>query len=64
MDLILGLPDIIKNYITLFFLMLKQQQNELNASTELQTDMEPGEVREWSKGFEEECPEEKHFNLS
>ena len=32
MDLILGLPDIIKNYITLFFLMLKQKQHELNAS--------------------------------
>ena len=44
MDLMLGLPDIIKNYITFFFLMLKQKQDELNASSEFVTDMTPGEV--------------------
>jgi len=63
MDLILGLPDIIKNFITLFFLMLKQHQNELNASAEFVTDMRPGETRQWSTGFEEECPEEQHFKI-
>ena len=53
MDLILGLPDIIKNYITQFFLMLKKKQNELNACSEFITDMALGEVREWSTGVVE-----------
>jgi hypothetical protein len=26
-------------------------------------DKKPGEVRGWSKGVEEECPEEKHFKV-
>ena len=63
LEFILGLPDIVKNYTTLFFLMLKQHQEELNASADLVTDMQLGEIRQWSAGFEEECPEEQHFKI-
>ena len=47
LDFILGLPDIVRNYITLFFLMLKQSQQESVAHV-VETDMLPGETRLWS----------------
>ena len=37
LDFILGLPDIVKNFITLFFLMLKQNQLELVAESTLES---------------------------
>ena len=58
LDFILGLPDIVRNFITLFFLMLKQYQLELVAGVTEVSDMLPGEVRLWSNEEEHEAPEE------
>ena len=58
LDFILGLPDIVKNFITLFFLMLKQNQLELVAGTVLESTLEPGQVIQWSDQVEQEAPEE------
>ena len=44
LDFILGLPDIVKNFITLFFLMLKQNQLELVAESTLESPLQPGET--------------------
>ena len=57
LDFILGLPDIVRNFITLFFLMLKQYQLELLGSVQEECVL-PGEVLEWSSGDYEEAPEE------
>ena len=61
LDFILGLPDIVRNFITLFFMMLQDYHDELVNGISERTEVEqmkPGEVRQW--GFEqgEEAPEE------
>ena len=58
LDFILGLPDIVRNFITLFFLMLKQYHLEMVASVTEVSDMLPGEVRLWSDEVDNEAPEE------
>ena len=58
LDFILGLPDIVRNFITLFFLMLKQYQLEMVASATETSAMLPGEVRLWSNEEDHEAPEE------
>ena len=63
LDFILGLPDIVKNFINLFFLMLKQNQVDMAAASSVATDvlettMKPGEVMLWSDGSLVEAPEE------
>jgi len=62
LDFILGLPDIVRNFITLFFLMLKQYQLDLCAvstqETVLESPMKPGEVMHWSEQLDQEAEEE------
>jgi hypothetical protein len=62
LDFILGLPDIVRNFITLFFLMLKQYQLDLCAvstqETVLESSMKPGEVMHWSEQLDQEAEEE------
>ena len=57
LDFILGLPDIVRNFITLFFLMLKQYQMEMLGAVS-ETAMLPGETRLWSDEVDQEAPEE------
>jgi len=53
MDFIVGLPDIVSNYVDLLVSVLKSE-NHLNEVT----DMREGEVRMWSNGEVEVSPEE------
>eukprot|EP01042_Synura_sphagnicola_P036721 gene36721-biopygen21842 len=56
MEFIVGLPDIVKNYVDLLTAMLRNSEVEVN--NVLETDMRPGDIRLWSKGEVEESPEE------
>ena len=58
MDFILGLPDITRNFVDLLTSMLRVTTNEVS-SVELEMDMRPGEVIQWSTGEVEESPEEE-----
>jgi hypothetical protein len=58
LDFILGLPDIVKSFIHLFFMMLKQSQLDTLASSALESPLKPGQVIQWSDQLEHEAPEE------
>ena len=58
LDFILGLPDIVKSFIHLFFMMLKQSQLDTLASSALESPLRPGQVIQWSDQVEQEAPEE------
>ena len=59
MDFILGLPDITRNFVDLLTSMLRVTTNEVS-SVELETEMRPGDIMQWSTGEVEESPEEEH----
>ena len=65
MDFILGLPDILNNFLDLFIDMLQRARSEMlgvaidTNEIPIETDMEQGEEKEWSTGNAEECEEEK-----
>ena len=62
LDFIVGLPDIVRNFITIFFTMLQQyKEDEVYGlvSRPESVAMQPGEIRQWSYEQDEEAPEEK-----